>query len=83
VVQRLGSPRIHILDTKPDLKKPKIVKAIEPDEVAAKAGLYATAHRALRSRRDIREGWMVKLDANPNGVSRRRQRAAGAPNAKR
>ena len=43
VVPGLSSSRIHILDTKPDPKKPKIVKVIEPDEVADKAG-YTRPH---------------------------------------
>ena len=43
VVPGLRSSRIHILDTKPDPRKPKIVKVIEPDEVADKAG-YTRPH---------------------------------------
>ncbi len=43
VVPGLRSSRIHILDTKPDPKKPKIVKVIEPQEVADKAG-YSRPH---------------------------------------
>ena len=43
VVPGLRSSRIHILDTKPDPKKPKIVKVIEPAEVADKAG-YTRPH---------------------------------------
>jgi selenium-binding protein 1 len=43
VVPGLRSSRIHILDTKPDPKKPKIVKVIEPQEVADKAG-YTRPH---------------------------------------
>src|SRR5438046_9986894 len=38
VVPGLRSSRIHIIDTKPDPKKPKIVKVIEPAETADKAG---------------------------------------------
>src|SRR5260370_18257647 len=38
VVPGLRSSRIHILDTKPDGRKPKIVKVIEPEEVAERAG---------------------------------------------
>src|SRR5262245_24955978 len=34
VVPGLRSSRIHILDTKPDPKNPKIIKVIEPEEVA-------------------------------------------------
>ena len=43
VVPGLRSSRIHILDTKPDPKKPNIVKVIEPQEVADKAG-YTRPH---------------------------------------
>ncbi len=43
VVPGLRSSRIHILDTKPDPRKPKIVKVIEPAEVADKAG-YTRPH---------------------------------------
>src|SRR3982074_2335528 len=38
VVPGLRSSRIHILDTKPDPRNPKIVKVIEPQEVADRAG---------------------------------------------
>lgn len=43
VVPGLRSSRIHILDTKPNPKKPKIVKVIEPEEVAEKAN-YSRPH---------------------------------------
>src|SRR5205823_8350389 len=43
VVPGLRSSRIHILDTKPDPRNPKIVRVIEPDEVADKAG-YTRPH---------------------------------------
>jgi selenium-binding protein 1 len=43
VVPGLRSSRIHILDTKPDPRNPKIVKVIEPGEVADKAG-YTRPH---------------------------------------
>src|SRR5437868_9130466 len=43
VVPGLRSSRIHILDTKPNPKKPKIVKVIEPQEVAERAG-YTRPH---------------------------------------
>src|SRR5215213_3091307 len=39
----LGSSRIYIIDTKPDPMRPRIVKTIEPEEVAAKTG-YANGH---------------------------------------
>ena len=43
IVPGLRSSRIHILDTKPDPRHPQIVRVIEPEEVAAKAG-YSRPH---------------------------------------
>ena len=43
VVPGLRSSRIYILDTKPDPRAPKIVKVIEPDELADKTG-YTRPH---------------------------------------
>jgi selenium-binding protein 1 len=43
VVPGLRSSRIHIIDTKPDPRNPKIVKVIEPAEVAERAG-YTRPH---------------------------------------
>lgn len=43
VVPGINSSRIHILDTKPDPRQPKIVKVIEPDTVTKKAK-YASPH---------------------------------------
>lgn len=43
VVPGLRSSRIHILDTKPDARHPKIVRVLEPAEVARKAG-YSRPH---------------------------------------
>jgi methanethiol oxidase len=43
VVPGLRSSRIHILDIKPDARNPHIVKVIEPEEVADKAG-YTRPH---------------------------------------
>ena len=37
IVPGLRSSRIHILDTKPDARQPKIVKVIEPEEVFRRA----------------------------------------------
>jgi selenium-binding protein 1 len=45
VVPGLRSSRIHIFDTKPDPRQPKLVKTIEPDEVMRKAG-YSRPHTA-------------------------------------
>ncbi len=43
VVPGLRSSRIHILDTQPDPKNPKIVRVIEPEEVQEKTG-YSRIH---------------------------------------
>ncbi len=43
LVPGLRSSRIHILDTKPDPRQPKVVKVIEPDELASKTG-YSRPH---------------------------------------
>ena len=43
IVPGIRSSRIHVIDTKPDIRKPKIVKVIEPDEVKDKAG-YSAPH---------------------------------------
>src|SRR5438552_11163634 len=38
LVPGLRSSRIHIVDTKPDPRKPRIVKVIQPEELANRAG---------------------------------------------
>ncbi len=43
IVPGLRSSRIHVLDTKPDPRKPQIVKVIEPETVAARTG-YSRPH---------------------------------------
>ena len=43
VVPGLRSSRLHIIDTKPDPKAPRIVKVIEPEEIAERAG-YTRLH---------------------------------------
>jgi selenium-binding protein 1 len=43
IVPGLRSSRIHVLDTKPDPRTPKIVKVIEPSEVHERAG-YSRPH---------------------------------------
>jgi len=43
IVPGLRSSRIHILDTKPNPREPKIVKVIEPEEIAEKTG-YSRVH---------------------------------------
>ena len=43
VVPGTNSSRIHIVDTQPDPRAPRLIKVIEPDEVMAKTG-YAAPH---------------------------------------
>jgi selenium-binding protein 1 len=43
IVPGINSSRIHIVDTKPDPRKPQIVKVIEPETLAARTG-YASPH---------------------------------------
>jgi methanethiol oxidase len=43
IVPGINSSRVHILDTKPDPRQPSIVKVIEPETVADRAG-YAAPH---------------------------------------
>ena len=43
VVPGTGSSRIHIVDTKPDPRRPRLVKVIEGEEVMRKTG-YAAPH---------------------------------------
>ena len=43
IVPGINSSRIHILDTKPDPRQPRIVKVIEPETLAQRTG-YAAPH---------------------------------------
>jgi selenium-binding protein 1 len=43
IVPGIASSRLHIVDTKPDPRKPQIVKVIEPETVAERAG-YSNPH---------------------------------------
>ncbi len=43
IVPGLRSSRIHIFDTKPDPRKPRLVKTIEPEELMSKTG-YSRPH---------------------------------------
>ena len=45
VVPGMRSSRIHILDTKPDPRKPRLVKVIEGEEIARRTG-YSRPHTA-------------------------------------
>ena len=43
IVPGLRSSRIHVLDTRPDPRKPRITRVIEPEEVIARTG-YSRPH---------------------------------------
>ncbi|OLD15584.1 MAG: selenium-binding protein [Acidobacteria bacterium 13_1_20CM_2_55_15] len=43
IVPGINTSRIHVLDTKPDPKNPKVVKVIEPEVLAERTG-YAAPH---------------------------------------
>ena len=43
IVPGIRSSRIHVIDTKPDPRNPQIVKVIEPETLAARAG-YTSPH---------------------------------------
>ena len=55
VVPGLRSSRIHILDTKPDPRNPKIVKVIEPETVDEADRVQPSSHRSLRAGRHLHE----------------------------
>jgi len=72
IVPGIRSSRIHVLDTKPDPRKPRLVRTIEAEELAAKAG-YSRPHTihcgpcgvfvfARRRRRQRRPGGIAMLD---------------------
>jgi methanethiol oxidase len=64
VVPGLRSSRLHILDTKPDPRNPKIVRVLEPEEVADKAG-YTRPHTIHCGP----EGIYVAALADPQGAA--------------
>src|SRR5215468_4475454 len=43
IVPGLRSSRIHVLDTRPDPRRPRLARVIEPDEVIARSG-YSRPH---------------------------------------
>lgn len=47
VVPGMRSSRIHILDTKPDPRKPKLTKVIEPEEVKRRAATVGRTPRTV------------------------------------
>jgi selenium-binding protein 1 len=62
IVPGLRSSRIHVIDTKPDPKKPKIVKVVEPSEVADRSG-YTRPHTVHCGP----EGIYIASLGNPDG----------------
>ena len=52
VVPGLRSSRLHIIDTKPDPKAPRIVKVIEPEEIAERAASESAKSSILTVHRD-------------------------------
>jgi selenium-binding protein 1 len=62
IVPGLRSSRIHVLDTKPDPKSPKIVKVIEPQDLAERTG-YTRPHTVHCGP----EGVYVSALGNPEG----------------
>ena len=70
VVPGLRSSRIHIIDTKPDPRQPQIVKVIEPEEVAERDRLLASAHHPLRPGRHLCDGtWRCRRQRRPAASS--------------
>ena len=67
VVPGIRSSRIHIIDTKPDPRRPKIVKVIEPGEVIEWTD-YAAPHHSLRSRRHLPERVGRTRGRGPGGI---------------
>jgi len=62
IVPGLRSSRLHVIDTKPDPKNPKIVRVIEPEEVAERTG-YSRPHTTHCGP----EGIYVSALGAPNG----------------
>ena len=62
VVPGMRSSRIHILDTRPDPKQPRLVKVIEADEVMRKTG-YSRPHTAHCGP----DGIYINALGNPDG----------------
>jgi selenium-binding protein 1 len=68
VVPGMRSSRIHILDTKPDPARPRLVKVIEADEVARKTG-YTRPHTSHCGPDGIYLNALGGVDGNgPGGI---------------
>ena len=62
VIPGLRSSRVYVLDTKDDPRRPKIVKTLEPEEIAKKTG-YSRAHTVHCGP----DGIYVNALGNPDG----------------
>jgi methanethiol oxidase len=68
IVPGLRSSRVHVIDTKPDPRRPKIVKVIEPDELHERTG-YSRPHTVHCGPEGIYVGATGAPDGNgPGGV---------------
>jgi selenium-binding protein 1 len=68
IVPGLRSSRIHVLDTRPDPRRPRLVKTIEPEEVARRAG-YSRLHTVHCGPEGIYVGALGSPDGEgPGGV---------------
>ena len=67
VVPGLRSSRLHILDIKPDPRQPTLVKVIEPEEVADKAG-YTRPHTVHCGPEGIYVAALGNREEAPGGV---------------
>ena len=69
VVPGLRSSRIHILDTKPDPRKPQIVKVIEPRRSPRRPATRRPHTIALRAGRDLCDGARQQAEGKaPGGI---------------
>ena len=68
VVPGLRSSRIHVLDTKPDPRKPTLVKVDRGGGDRREDRLQPAAHRALRARRHLRQRARHADGKGPGGI---------------
>ena len=81
VVPGIRSSRIHIIDTKPDPRKPKIVKVIEAGDHRGAHRIQPPAYRALRTQRNFcQRAWRAEwrrsggnIHARPGQLRRSRK----------
>jgi selenium-binding protein 1 len=68
IVPGMRSSRIHVVDTKPDPRQPKIVKVIDPETVARRTG-YSRPHTAHCGRDGIYLNALGSTDGDgPGGI---------------